>query len=160
MPEHTVASRLRLSGLCFLLQILTIILFAVFVRYSPESSSGLCSQQLNCSWRNQDSGFQHRREYPPPRVGAEGGSAWFPGVAEGVARDVTVLSPSSRAVTPSSSGSDSRVEQRRGKIKPQGWGTGASHRGGVSGWKADALRRYPTCLDKARPKTGIFGSRI
>ncbi|NXI57181.1 RHBG protein, partial [Chloroceryle aenea] len=53
--------RLRLSGLCFLLQILTIILFAVFVRYSPESSAGLCSQQLNCSWRNQDSGFQHPR---------------------------------------------------------------------------------------------------
>ncbi|XP_074931195.1 ammonium transporter Rh type B isoform X6 [Phalacrocorax aristotelis] len=61
MPEHTAASRLRLSGLCFLLQILTIILFAVFVRYSPESSPGLCSQQLNCSWRNQDSGFQHPR---------------------------------------------------------------------------------------------------
>ncbi|XP_009703206.1 PREDICTED: ammonium transporter Rh type B-B-like [Cariama cristata] len=61
MPEHTVASRLQLSGLCFLLQILTIILFAVFVRYSPESSVGLCSQQLNCSWRNQDLGFQHPR---------------------------------------------------------------------------------------------------
>ncbi|KAM9264337.1 LOW QUALITY PROTEIN: ammonium transporter Rh type B [Morus bassanus] len=61
MPKHTAASRLRLSGLCFLLQILTIILFAVFVRYSPESSPGLCSQQLNCSWRNQDSGFQHPR---------------------------------------------------------------------------------------------------
>ncbi|NXK14617.1 RHBGB protein, partial [Herpetotheres cachinnans] len=61
MPEHTAASRLRLSGLCFLLQILTIILFAVFVRYSPESSSSLCSQQLNCSWRNQDSRFQHPR---------------------------------------------------------------------------------------------------
>ncbi|NXF66757.1 RHBGB protein, partial [Ciccaba nigrolineata] len=55
------ASRLRLSGLCFLLQILTILLFAVFVRYSPESSLGLCSQQLNCSWRSQDSGFQHPR---------------------------------------------------------------------------------------------------
>ncbi|KAM6365037.1 ammonium transporter Rh type B isoform 1-T1 [Pluvialis apricaria] len=61
MPEDTIASRLRLSGLCFLLQILTIILFATFVRYSPESSSGPCSQQLNCSWKNQDSGFQHRR---------------------------------------------------------------------------------------------------
>ncbi|KAM6365039.1 ammonium transporter Rh type B isoform 3-T3 [Pluvialis apricaria] len=60
MPEDTIASRLRLSGLCFLLQILTIILFATFVRYSPESSSGPCSQQLNCSWKNQDSGFQHR----------------------------------------------------------------------------------------------------
>lgn len=66
MPEHTTASRLQLSGLCFLLQILTIILFAVFVRYSPESSPGPCSQQLNCSWRNQDSGFQHPREYPRP----------------------------------------------------------------------------------------------
>uniref|UniRef100_A0A8C4USB3 Rh family B glycoprotein n=1 Tax=Falco tinnunculus TaxID=100819 RepID=A0A8C4USB3_FALTI len=61
MAEHTAASRLRLSGLCFLLQILTIILFAIFVRYSPESSPSLCSQQLNCSWRNQDSGFQHPR---------------------------------------------------------------------------------------------------
>ncbi|XP_035746562.1 ammonium transporter Rh type B-A, partial [Egretta garzetta] len=61
MPEHTAASRLRLSGLCFLLQILTILLFAVFVRYSPESGPGLCSQQPNCSWRNQDSGLQHPR---------------------------------------------------------------------------------------------------
>ncbi|NWX10816.1 RHBGB protein, partial [Caloenas nicobarica] len=54
-------SRLQLSGLCFLLQILTIILFAVFVRYSPESSAELCSQQLNCSRRKPDSGFQHPR---------------------------------------------------------------------------------------------------
>ncbi|NXS98999.1 RHBGB protein, partial [Jacana jacana] len=55
------ASRLRLAGLCFLLQILTIILFAVFVRYSPEGSSGPCSQRLNCSWKNQDLGSQHPR---------------------------------------------------------------------------------------------------
>ncbi|KAK4807823.1 hypothetical protein QYF61_023656 [Mycteria americana] len=61
MPEHTTASRLRLSGLCFLLQIFTIILFATFVRYSPERGPSLCSQQPNCSWRNQDSGFQHPR---------------------------------------------------------------------------------------------------
>ncbi|NWY53588.1 RHBGB protein, partial [Chionis minor] len=61
MPEVTATSRLRLSGLCFLLQILTITLFAIFVRYSPESSSGPCSQQPNCSWKNQDSGFQHPR---------------------------------------------------------------------------------------------------
>ncbi|NWW85824.1 RHBGB protein, partial [Rhynochetos jubatus] len=61
MPEHPTATRLRLAGLCFLLQILTIILFAAFVRYSPESSPSLCSPQLNCSWRNQDSGFQHLR---------------------------------------------------------------------------------------------------
>ncbi|NXP20000.1 RHBGB protein, partial [Scytalopus superciliaris] len=54
-------SRLCLSGLCFLLQILNILLFAVFVRYSPESSSSLCSPQLNCSRRNQDSDFQHPR---------------------------------------------------------------------------------------------------
>ncbi|NXQ80022.1 RHBG protein, partial [Nyctibius grandis] len=58
---HTTTSRLQLSGLCFLLQTLTIILFAIFVRYSPENSPGLCSQQLNCSWRNQDLGFQHPR---------------------------------------------------------------------------------------------------
>ncbi|NXI39510.1 RHBGB protein, partial [Galbula dea] len=61
MPEHATSARLQLSGFCFLLQILTIILFAVFVRYSPESSPRLCSQQLNCSWRNQDSSFQHPR---------------------------------------------------------------------------------------------------
>ncbi|NXX21762.1 RHBG protein, partial [Podargus strigoides] len=61
MPEHTTASRLKLSGLCFLLQILTIILFAVFARYSPERSPSLCSQKVNCSWRNQESGFQHPR---------------------------------------------------------------------------------------------------
>ncbi|NXW10402.1 RHBG protein, partial [Fregetta grallaria] len=61
MPEHTTASRLQLSGLCFLLQILLIILFAVFVRYSPERSPSLCSQQLNCSLRNTDAGFQHPR---------------------------------------------------------------------------------------------------
>ncbi|XP_063213152.1 ammonium transporter Rh type B isoform X1 [Chroicocephalus ridibundus] len=61
MPEGTTASRLRLAGLSFLLQILTIILFAVFVRYSPESGSGPCSQQLNCSWKNRDLGFQHPR---------------------------------------------------------------------------------------------------
>ncbi|NXQ51679.1 RHBGB protein, partial [Anthoscopus minutus] len=54
------ASRLRLSGLCFLLQILNILLFAVFVRYSPESSPGQCPPQLNCSRRNQDSRFQQR----------------------------------------------------------------------------------------------------
>ncbi|NWX29221.1 RHBGB protein, partial [Notiomystis cincta] len=61
MPEHTAASGLRLSGLCFLLQILNILLFAVFVRYSPESSPGHCPLQLNCSRRNQDSGFQQPR---------------------------------------------------------------------------------------------------
>ncbi|XP_068030973.1 ammonium transporter Rh type B isoform X1 [Anomalospiza imberbis] len=58
MAEHTAASRLRLSGLCFLLQILNILLFAVFVRYSPEGSPGRCPPQLNCSRRNEDSGFQ------------------------------------------------------------------------------------------------------
>ncbi|NWH72452.1 RHBGA protein, partial [Piaya cayana] len=61
MPEPGIVSRLQLSGLCFFLQLLTIVLFAAFVRYSPESSSGLCPQQLNCSWREQDSDFQHPR---------------------------------------------------------------------------------------------------
>ncbi|NXU78054.1 RHBGA protein, partial [Oreotrochilus melanogaster] len=51
-------SRLQLSGLCFLLQILLIILFALFVRYNPERSPGLDSQELNCSWRNRDLGLQ------------------------------------------------------------------------------------------------------
>ncbi|NXL54504.1 RHBGB protein, partial [Podilymbus podiceps] len=59
MPEHTAASRLRLSGLCFLLQIFTIVLFATFVRYSSESSPDIDS--LNCSRRKPDSGFQHPR---------------------------------------------------------------------------------------------------
>lgn len=67
MAEHTATSRLRLSGLCFLLQILNILLFAVFVRYSPESSSGQCSSQLNCSRRSSDSSFQQPREYPRAR---------------------------------------------------------------------------------------------
>ncbi|NXX31609.1 RHBGB protein, partial [Nicator chloris] len=58
MPEHTAASRLRLSGLCFLLQILNILLFAVFVRYSSESGPGQCPPQLNDSQRTLDSGFQ------------------------------------------------------------------------------------------------------
>ncbi|XP_005059053.1 PREDICTED: ammonium transporter Rh type B isoform X2 [Ficedula albicollis] len=61
MPEHTAASRLRLSGLCFLLQILNVLLFAAFVRYSPESSRGPCPSQLNCSRRNPHSGFQRPR---------------------------------------------------------------------------------------------------
>ncbi|NXW79997.1 RHBGB protein, partial [Hirundo rustica] len=61
MPEHTAASRLWLPGLCFLLQILNILLFAVFVRYSPESGPGQCPPQLNCSRRNQDSASQQRR---------------------------------------------------------------------------------------------------
>ncbi|NXB55848.1 RHBGB protein, partial [Struthidea cinerea] len=55
------ASRLRLSGLCFLLQILNILLFAVFARYSPESSPSHCPPQLDCSQTNQDSGFQQPR---------------------------------------------------------------------------------------------------
>ncbi|NXB39873.1 RHBGB protein, partial [Eulacestoma nigropectus] len=55
------ASRLRLSVLCFLLQILNILLFAVFVRYSPESGPGRCPPQLDCSQTNEDSGFQQPR---------------------------------------------------------------------------------------------------
>ncbi|NXA76470.1 RHBGB protein, partial [Thryothorus ludovicianus] len=55
------ASRLWLSGLCFLFQILNILLFAVFVRYSPESSLGRCPPALNCSRRQQDSAFQQPR---------------------------------------------------------------------------------------------------
>ncbi|NWR41154.1 RHBGB protein, partial [Regulus satrapa] len=61
MPEPAAASRLRLPGLCFLLQILNILLFAVFVRYSPESSPGRCPPQLNCSRGHQDSLFQQPR---------------------------------------------------------------------------------------------------
>ncbi|XP_057265944.1 ammonium transporter Rh type B [Pezoporus wallicus] len=61
MAEPGATSRLRLSGLCFLLQTFTILLFAAFVRFSPESGPGLCSQPLNCSRRIQDWGSQ------PPR---------------------------------------------------------------------------------------------
>ncbi|XP_009097519.3 ammonium transporter Rh type B isoform X4 [Serinus canaria] len=61
MSEHATASRLRLSGLCFLLQILLILLFAVLVRYSPEGSPGPCPPQLNCSRRSPDSAFQQPR---------------------------------------------------------------------------------------------------
>ncbi|OXB70098.1 UNVERIFIED_CONTAM: hypothetical protein H355_010940 [Colinus virginianus] len=42
------AARLHLSGLCFFLQLLTIVLFATFVRYSPESTD-LCSTEPSCS---------------------------------------------------------------------------------------------------------------
>uniref|UniRef100_A0A8C9F669 Rh family B glycoprotein (gene/pseudogene) n=1 Tax=Pavo cristatus TaxID=9049 RepID=A0A8C9F669_PAVCR len=45
------AARLHLSGLCFFLQLLTIVLFATFVRYSPESSN-LCSTEPSCSQRD------------------------------------------------------------------------------------------------------------
>eukprot|EP00076_Gallus_gallus_P029686 XP_015153896.1 ammonium transporter Rh type B isoform X1 [Gallus gallus] len=45
------AARLHLSGLCFFLQLLTIVLFATFVRYSPESSN-LCSTEPRCSQRD------------------------------------------------------------------------------------------------------------
>ncbi|NWX93105.1 RHBGB protein, partial [Nothoprocta pentlandii] len=48
---HAASSRLKVSGMCFLLQMLIIILFAVFVRYSPNGSPGLCSPRLNCSSR-------------------------------------------------------------------------------------------------------------
>lgn len=113
MPEHTAASRFRLSGLCFLLQILNILLFAVFVRYSPESSPGQCPPQLNCSRRNQDSGFQQPREYPHARECRRAVllRGWHGGV--------TVLSSGCRPVT------GSRVKQK-GNIMLQGWGTGVS----------------------------------
>ncbi|XP_066424011.1 ammonium transporter Rh type B [Molothrus aeneus] len=54
MSEHAAASRLWFSGLCFLLQVLLILLFAVWVRYSPEGSPGPCPPTLNCSHRSQD----------------------------------------------------------------------------------------------------------
>ncbi|XP_062453795.1 ammonium transporter Rh type B isoform X2 [Rhea pennata] len=64
MSAHAASARLKLSGTCFFLQILTIILFAVFVRYSPDTSPGLCSPQLNCSSErnpSSDSRFHHPR---------------------------------------------------------------------------------------------------
>ncbi|XP_010217253.1 PREDICTED: ammonium transporter Rh type B [Tinamus guttatus] len=62
MSVHAASSRLKVSGLCFLLQMLLIILFAVFVRYSPDASPGLRSPQLNCSSRrNPGSGSYYPR---------------------------------------------------------------------------------------------------
>ena len=90
-------------------------------------------------------------------MGAGSGSSWSPGAVEGVAGDVTTLGPGCRPVAPSSSASDSRVKQRRGNIRLQGWGISASHRAGVSGWKAATLRGFPTRLDKARAKPGYLG---
>ncbi|NXD18072.1 RHBGB protein, partial [Nothocercus nigrocapillus] len=59
---HAASSRLKVSGTCFLLQMLIIILFAAFVRYSPDASPGLCSPQLNCSSRkNPGSGSYYPR---------------------------------------------------------------------------------------------------
>ncbi|NXI63866.1 RHBGB protein, partial [Anseranas semipalmata] len=55
------AERLRLAGLCCFLQLLTIVLFASFVRYSPESSPGLCSPQPNCSQRDPDPALGYPR---------------------------------------------------------------------------------------------------
>ncbi|XP_025968614.2 ammonium transporter Rh type B isoform X1 [Dromaius novaehollandiae] len=64
MSAHTASSRLKVSGMCFFLQILTILLFAVFVRYSPDTGSGLCSPQINCSSERSPSShsrFRHPR---------------------------------------------------------------------------------------------------
>ncbi|NXK55386.1 RHBGB protein, partial [Chauna torquata] len=61
MAESATAVRLRLAGLCFFLQLLTIILFAAFVRYSPESSPGLCAPQPNCSQRDPDPSLGYPR---------------------------------------------------------------------------------------------------
>lgn len=58
-----VAARLHLSGLCFFLQLLTIVLFATFVRYSPESSN-LCSTEPSCSQRDPSPTLGYPREYP------------------------------------------------------------------------------------------------
>lgn len=67
MAEGAAApSRLRLAGLCFFLQLLTIILFAAFVRYGPESDPGLCSPQSNCSRRDPEPGSGYPREYAVP----------------------------------------------------------------------------------------------
>ncbi|NXA43453.1 RHBGB protein, partial [Eudromia elegans] len=58
------SSRLRVSGPCFVLQMLLIILFAAFVRYSPDPSPGLCSPQHNCSSRrNPGSGSYYLRSW-------------------------------------------------------------------------------------------------
>uniref|UniRef100_A0A8C6YU64 Rh family B glycoprotein (gene/pseudogene) n=1 Tax=Nothoprocta perdicaria TaxID=30464 RepID=A0A8C6YU64_NOTPE len=61
-PERALPA--AVSGMCFLLQMLIIILFAVFVRYSPNGSPGLCSARLNCSSRrNPGPGSSHLRSW-------------------------------------------------------------------------------------------------
>lgn len=125
MPEHTATFKLRLSGLCFLLQILNILLFAVFVRYSPESSPGQCPSQLNCSRRNPDSGFQQPREYPHGR-----------GHRRAVLRGWLGCHPAPFRPANRQGASSCRV------------GLLVHPRGG----KADVLQGFLKCLDRASPK--------
>lgn len=137
MPEHTAASRLRLSGLCFLLQILNILLFAVFARYSPESSPSHCPPQLDCSQRNQDSGFQQPREYPQAR-----------GCRAVLLRGWHGVSPCSVQAADLSQTPESGREHRA---------AGLGYWCIPEGVKQTCFTRLLKCLDRASPKRGIFG---
>uniref|UniRef100_A0A8C3RYZ7 Rh family B glycoprotein (gene/pseudogene) n=1 Tax=Chelydra serpentina TaxID=8475 RepID=A0A8C3RYZ7_CHESE len=63
MSGHTTNLRLKLPAICFLLQLLTILLFAVFVRYDRETSARLWHEELNHHNKsNRDNDFYFR--YP------------------------------------------------------------------------------------------------
>ncbi|XP_074836849.1 ammonium transporter Rh type B [Carettochelys insculpta] len=63
MSSHATNLRLKLPAMCFLLQLFTIILFAVFVRYDQETSARLWHEELmNHNKSNLDNDFYFR--YP------------------------------------------------------------------------------------------------
>ncbi|XP_043357949.1 ammonium transporter Rh type B [Dermochelys coriacea] len=63
MSGHTTNLRLKLPAICFLLQLFTIILFALFVRYDQETSARLWHEELSHHNKsNQDNDFYFR--YP------------------------------------------------------------------------------------------------
>uniref|UniRef100_A0A8D0GFL5 Rh family B glycoprotein n=1 Tax=Sphenodon punctatus TaxID=8508 RepID=A0A8D0GFL5_SPHPU len=63
MSGHATSLRLKLPAICFLLQLLTIILFAVYVRYDEETSANLWHQKLrHHNGSNLDNDFYFR--YP------------------------------------------------------------------------------------------------
>ncbi|EMP31328.1 Ammonium transporter Rh type B-B [Chelonia mydas] len=63
MSGHTTNLRLKLPAICFLLQLFTIILFALFVRYDQETSARLWHEELSHHNKsNRDNDFYFR--YP------------------------------------------------------------------------------------------------
>ncbi|XP_050786485.1 ammonium transporter Rh type B [Gopherus flavomarginatus] len=63
MSGHATNLRLKLPAICFLLQLFTIILFAVFVRYNQETSARLWHEELSHHNKsNRDNDFYFR--YP------------------------------------------------------------------------------------------------
>lgn len=69
MPSHATNLRLKLPATCFLLEILTILLFAVFVRYDREASASQWHQELNhrnTSHLDNDFYFRYPSKYRAP----------------------------------------------------------------------------------------------